>query len=450
VAKNNTKARPRRRKLLKPDPAFAGRLPEPDTYMNLSPVEFIARKRDGKPHSKENMVSFFQEYVENIIPDYQVAAWLMAAFINGLSKDEKIWLTEAVLNSGDRFDLSHIDKPKIDKHSTGGVGDKTSLVLLPLLVSMGVCVPMMSGRGLGHTGGTLDKLESIPGMTVQFPKEEYIKILEKFGGVFMAQTPKITPLDKKLYALRDVTGTVESIELITASIIGKKVAEGLDGLVLDVKFGNGAFMKNLPAAKELAQSLVETAEGLGVKTVALTTDMNQPLGEYIGNSVEVIESINMLQGKKVEQRFYDITLDLAENMCRLAFPEEDKNQWRDKLISKLESGEAYELFGKIIEAQGVSPETIKNLPDSLPIASETIKIKSEKIGMLKSVDTYRLGMLMVDLKAGRKKITDEIDFGIGLRIHKKLDDKVEKGDVMAELIVNERIPTDSFSKCFVI
>ncbi len=416
--------------------------------MNFSPVEFIARKRDGKPHSRENLVSFFQAYVKNEIPDYQVAAWLMAAFINGLSKDEKVWLTEAVLNSGDRFDLCHIDKPKIDKHSTGGVGDKTSLVLLPLLVSMGVCVPMMSGRGLGHTGGTLDKLESIPGMTVLLPKEEYIKILEKFGGVFMAQTPKITPLDKKLYALRDVTGTVESIPLITASIIGKKAAEGLDGLVLDVKFGNGAFMKNLPAAKKLAQSLVETAEGLGVKTVALTTDMNQPLGEYVGNSVEVIESINMLQGQKVEKRFYDITLDLAENMCCLAFPEEDKNQWRGKLISKLESGEAYEIFGKIIEAQGVSSKTIERLPDSLPLASEIVEIKADKAGILKSIDTYRIGMLMVDLKAGRKKITDEIDYGIGLRVYKKLEDKIECGDILAELMVNERIPTAGFAKCF--
>ncbi len=416
--------------------------------MNINPVEFIARKRDGKNHSKENMSVFFRKYVENEIPDYQVAAWLMAAFINGLSKNEKVWLTEAVLNSGDRFDLSHIDKPKVDKHSTGGVGDKTSLVLLPLLVSMGVCVPMMSGRGLGHTGGTLDKLESIPGMTVQLPKEKYIKILEKLGGVFMAQTPKITPLDKKLYSLRDVTGTVESIELITASIIGKKAAEGLDGLVLDVKFGNGAFMKNIDDAKNLAQSLVETAEGLGVKTVALNTDMNQPLGEYVGNSLEVIESINMLKGQKVEQRFYDITLDLAEKMCCLAFPEEDEIQWRKKLIFKLESGAAYELFEKIIEAQGVNPVTIKSLPDSLPIASETIEIKSEKSGVLKSVDTYRLGMLMVDLKAGRKKITDEIDFGIGLKINKKINDKIETGDVLAELMANERISTVSFAKCF--
>ena len=416
--------------------------------MNINPVEFIARKRDGKNHSKENMIAFFQAYVKNEIPDYQVAAWLMATFINGLSKNEKVWLTEAVLNSGDRFDLSHIDKPKVDKHSTGGVGDKTSIVLLPLLVSMGVCVPMMSGRGLGHTGGTLDKLESIPGMTVQLPKEEYIKILEKFGGVFMAQTPKITPLDKKLYSLRDVTGTVESIELITASIIGKKVAEGLDGLVLDVKFGCGAFMKTLLDAKNLAKSLVETAEGLGVKTVALNTDMNQPLGDYVGNSVEIIESINMLKGQKVEQRFYDITLELAEKMCFLAFPNEDKNQWHDKLISKLETGVAYELFEKIIVAQGVTSETIKNLPNSLPIASETIEIKSEKSGVLKSIDTYRLGMLMVDLKAGRRKITDKIDFGIGLKINKKINDKIESGDVLAELMVNEKIPTDKFVKCF--
>ena len=415
----------------------------------MNPVEFIMEKRDKKTHSENDMKDFFSAYIKNEIPDYQVAAWLMAAYLNGLNTEEKVCLTKAVINSGDRFDLSHINKPKVDKHSTGGVGDKTSIVLLPLLASLDVCVPMMSGRGLGHTGGTLDKLESIPGMTVQLSKNEYIKIMEKHNAVFMAQTADITPLDKKLYSLRDVTATVESIPLITASIIGKKMTEDLDSLILDVKFGNGAFMKNLESARKLAQSLVETSEGLGVKTIALLTDMNEPLGEYVGNSVEIIESIDMLQGKKVENRFYEVTLQLAEQMLISAFPDK-KNDARKILESKLSDGSAYEKLLKIINAQGVKTDVIENLRDSLPLAEKRIKIKASQSGYISGIDSYRLGRLMVELKAGRMKITDKIDFSIGLRILKHIGDEVSSDDILAELIVHSDMETDAFARCFTI
>jgi pyrimidine-nucleoside phosphorylase len=416
----------------------------------MTPVEFIMQKRNGPQHDRESFLEFFNGYITGDIPDYQMAAWLMAAFLNGLSTEEKVWLTEAVIHSGEQFDLSHIPAPKVDKHSTGGIGDKPSIVLLPLLASMGVCVPMMSGRGLGHTGGTLDKLESIPGMTVQLPKEKYIEILEKHNGVFMAQTPSIAPLDKKLYALRDVTGTVESIALITASIIGKKMTEDLDGLVLDVKYGNGAFMKTIEAARELAESLVDTASQMGVSTVALITDMNEPLGEYVGNSVEVLESIAMLKGERVESRFEHVVLSLAQEMCHAAYPEDDETDWHVKLVDQLKSGKAYEYFERIIEAQGVSAETVRALPNCLSLASECVNVTASADGYISEIDTYRIGRLMVTLKAGRMKVTDTIDPSVGLRMLVHAGAQVKEGEPVAELLVNEQIDPHEFNECFTI
>lgn len=416
----------------------------------MTPVEFIMQKRNGPQHDRESFMDFFNGYVTGDIPDYQMAAWLMAAFLNGLTTEEKVWLTEAVIQSGDQFDLSHIQAPKVDKHSTGGIGDKPSIVLLPLLASIGVCVPMMSGRGLGHTGGTLDKLESIPGMTVQLPKEQYLEILEKHNGVFMAQTPSIAPLDKKLYALRDVTGTVESVALITASIIGKKMTEDLDGLVLDVKYGNGAFMKTIEAARELAESLVDTSNEMGVSTVALITDMNEPLGEYVGNSVEVLESIAMLKGERVDSRFEHIVLSLAQEMCHAAYPEDEETDWHVTLVDQLKSGKAYEYFERIIEAQGVSAETVKTLPNCLPLASECVTVTASADGYISEIDTYRIGRLMVSLKAGRMKVTDTIDPSVGLRMLVHAGAQVKEGEPVAELLVNELIDPDEFNECFTI
>ncbi len=413
----------------------------------MIPVEFIIQKRNAQAHAKEDFDAFFKAYSAGAIPDYQMTAWLMTAFINALSTQEKVWLTEAVINSGERFDLSHIDAPKVDKHSTGGVGDKTSLVLLPLLASMGACVPMMSGRGLGHTGGTLDKLESIPGMTVQMDKERYTAILEELHGAFMAQTSTIAPLDKRLYALRDVTGTVESIGLITASIIGKKMTEDLDGLVLDVKYGNGAFMKTLEHARQLAESLVDTSQEMGVATIALITDMNEPLGEYAGNAVEVLESIAMLKGEPVEARFKDVTMALAREMCKAAWPGKNGTNWHANLEEKLRNGDAYERFEHILHAQGVSFETIRSLPESLPIAKIRIDVQARETGYIRRFDTYRIGQLLVELGAGRLKADDRIDPGVGVRIVKHAGDQVDRGDVIAQLIVHSAVDPSAFDGC---
>ena len=415
----------------------------------MNPVEFILEKRNGRIHSKEDISAFCNGYIKGEIPDYQVASWLMAVFFNGLNIEERIALTREVTASGEVLDLGDISKPKVDKHSTGGVGDKTSIVIMPLLACMDVAVPMMSGRGLGHTGGTLDKLASIPGMQTEHSRQKYIEIIKRHGGAFMAQTGAITLLDKKLYALRDVTGTVESLGLITASIIGKKGAEGLDGLILDVKVGNGAFMRTIEAARELANSLVETAKGIGIRAIAILTDMNEPLGEYVGNSVEVVEAIQMLQGKKVERRFYDVTMRLAEEMCVAAFPGITEN-WQAKLNTILQNGQAYEKFCSIINAQGVDPKTISNINKSLPIAKKRIPICAIKAGFIDEIDTYRIGRLMIGLRAGRSKLTDTIDPAVGLKMLKRRGDAVSAGEAMAELIVHEEQDTTSFLECFKI
>lgn len=413
-------------------------------------VEFLMAKRDGCEHTPEELRAFCTAYMAGEVRDYQVTAWLMAAFIRGLSTREKVALTEAIIASGTRLNLAHIAAPKVDKHSTGGVGDKTSIVLTPLIAAMGMCVPMMSGRGLGHTGGTLDKLEAIPGMRVQMAVEEYVKILEREGGVFMAQTETMAPLDKRLYALRDVTGTVESIALITASIIGKKACEDLDGLVLDVKCGNGAFMKTEEAARELARSLVETAQMSGIRTSALITDMNEPLGISAGNAVEVEEALAMLRGEQVDERFREVTMRLAEEMCVAANPGEGKRGWREKLEVCLRSGRAYEKFEKIIEAQGVSTETIKKLPGSLPRAKKRVAVRAKEDGILHGVDTYRLGRLLVEMGVGRAAVSDVIDPAVGIRVYKRCGESVRAGEMLAELEVQEAMDTRAIEQCFTI
>jgi thymidine phosphorylase len=266
----------------------------------------------------------------------------------------------------------------------------------------------------------------------------------------MAQTPSIAPLDKKLYALRDVTGTVESVALITASIIGKKMTEDLDGLVLDVKYGNGAFMKTIEAARELAESLVDTSNEMGVSTVALITDMNEPLGKYVGNSVEVLESVAMLKGERVESRFEHVVLSLAREMCHAAYPEDEETDWHVKLVDQLKSGKAYEYFERIIAAQGVSAETIKALPNCLPLATECVNVTASADGYISEIDTYRIGRLMVSLKAGRMKVTDTIDPSVGLRMLMHAGAQVKEGEPIAELLVNELIDPDEFNECFTI
>jgi len=406
------------------------------------------RKRDRGEHDEESFRAFFAGYVAGSIPDYQAAAWLMAAFVNGLTTREKVLLTMLIADSGERLDLSSIDMPAVDKHSTGGVGDKPSLVLLPLLASMGVCVPMMSGRGLGHTGGTVDKLEAIPGMSPFLPAERYVEILRKHGGVFMAQTPDMAPLDRKLYALRDVTGTVESIALITASIIGKKATEDLDGLVLDVKCGNGAFMRDIDGARALARSLVDTAREAGIKSSALVTDMNEPLGAAVGHSVEVLEALDMLEGRPVERRFEAVTLALAAEMCTVAFGREDR--YDDALRRKLASGDARETLSAILAAQGVKPGVLTNLRAHLPLARHHVPIAAHASGCIAMIDTYRIGRLMTTLRAGRMKLADAIDHSTGLSLVKHVGDTVTAGETIGELRAEGLVDVEAFQQCFTI
>lgn len=413
----------------------------------MNATEFIIRKRDGGAHTPAEVREFFAGYLRGEVSDYHVAAWLMAAFLRGLSVEERVALTRAIIESGEKLDLGHIEAPKVDKHSTGGVGDKTSLVLVPLLAAMGICVPMMSGRGLGHTGGTLDKLEAIPGMRVELALEDYVGILERHLGVFMAQTGAVAPLDRKLYALRDVTGTVESIGLITASIIGKKACEDLDGLVLDVKWGRGAFMRSIEEARTLARSLVDTANLCGIKTCALITDMNQPLGMCVGNAVEVEEAVKFLRNEAVDERLREVTLRLAEEMCRQAFSGE-RGSWRVKLEECLKSGRAYERFEEIVAAQGVSGEVLRGLPRSLPRARERVIVRARTSGVLHGIDTYRFGRLLVALGAGRVRVTDKINHGVGAYVHKRCGEEVRAGEVVAEIFAQQSVDPQPFEECF--
>jgi pyrimidine-nucleoside phosphorylase len=410
-------------------------------------VEHIIHKRNGHAHNVAHLRKFLAAYTRGEVPDYQMAAWLMAAWLRGLNADETACLTEAVRDSGARLSLDHISLPKVDKHSTGGVGDKTSIVLLPLLAAAGVCVPMMSGRGLGHTGGTLDKLEAIPGMTVQLPTERYLEILEQRGGVFMAQTEAIAPLDRKLYALRDVTGTVESIALITASIIGKKATEDLDALVLDVKYGSGAFMREQEQAHALAHSLVQAATRLGMRTVALLTDMNEPLGEWAGNAVEIREALAMLRGEAVEPRFYTVTMQLAEEMLRAAQPHLTAAAARATLERLLKNGSAHERFERIIAAQGVAPATLAALPDCLAHAPVATDIRAPRAGVLQRMDTTRIGRLLGALGAGRATLTDAIDPAIALQMRARIGTRVAAGEVMAVVYARTAISPHDFVEC---
>lgn len=405
----------------------------------MNTIEIIRKKRDKHSLTKEEIEFLVSSYTKGKIPDYQFSAFLMAAFLNGLNKTETAALTKAMLYSGKVVDLSSIKGVKVDKHSTGGVGDKTSLIIAPIVAAAGVYVPMISGRGLGHTGGTLDKLESIPGFRTDLNLKEYNKVLKKTGAVLIGQTKEIAPADKLIYSLRDVTATVESIPLITGSIMSKKLAEGIDALVLDVKTGNGAFMKQMKDAEQLACSLSDTAKAFGKKCLAFITDMNQPLGNYIGNWLEVYESIEVLRdGKKND--LTELSLILAGAMIYLGKKANSLEDGIEKAITLLNSGKAFDKFLEIVKAQGGDISYIKN-PARYPKSEYHKKIKMLNEGYLSFVDTYEIGMAAIDLGAGRLKKEDRIDPKAGIIFHYKLGDKIKKGDVIAELFSdsNERI-----------
>lgn len=403
-------------------------------YMNF--IEIIKKKRDGLNLTKEEISFAINTYTTGNIPDYQFSAFLMAGFLNGFSKQETSNLTEAMLHSGKIIDLSAIKGVKVDKHSTGGVGDKTSLIIAPIVAATGIPVPMISGRGLGHTGGTLDKLESIPGFRTDLNLNEYKKVLKKCGAVLIGQTKEIAPADKLIYALRDVTGTVESIPLITASIMSKKLAEGIDALVLDVKTGSGAFMKELKDAEVLARSLTITAKSFGKKCITFITDMNQPLGNYIGNWLEVYESVEILKGR-IKNDLYDISIILSGAMIYLGKKAKSIDEGKEIAIKMIESGKAFSKFTEIVKLQGGDTTYIEN-PGNYPPSKFVVKLKSRQNGYLSSIDNYHIGMAALELGAGRLTKDDKIDPKAGIVFNYKIGDFINKGDLLAEFYTDDK------------
>jgi len=397
-------------------------------------VDIIRKKRDKERLSKEEIGFFVKGYTNGTIPDYQAAAFLMAVYLNGMDNEEAFILTEHMMHSGTVFDFSHIDAIKVDKHSTGGVGDKISLPLAPLVASFGVVVPMISGRALGHTGGTLDKLESIKGYRTRLSPDEFKKALESVGVAIIGQTEDIVPADRKMYALRDVTATVESIPLISASIMSKKLAEGIDGLVLDVKTGTGAFMRRYDDAKLLAKTMVSIGKSFGKKVYALITDMNQPLGRAIGNANEVRESVDVLLGKGPSD-ITALTVELGAYMLLIAEVAQSVEEGRELIKKAIENGKGYEKWCQMVENQGGDPDTI--LKDDFTRTRYIKEVVSSKDGYLNIVDTYKIGVASSLLGAGRAKKEDVIDHKVGLYMKKKHGEKVEKGDVIFEVHGND-------------
>jgi pyrimidine-nucleoside phosphorylase len=397
-------------------------------------IDVIRKKRDGVELSRGEIEGLVNAYTKGDIPDYQVSAWLMAVVLKGMTRPETAALTDAMLHSGEVLDLSSLPAKKVDKHSTGGVGDKTSLVLAPLAAAAGIAVPMISGRGLGHTGGTLDKLEAIPGFKVNLPVAEFRRVLEVCGCAMIGQTAEIAPADRKLYALRDVTGTVESPYLICASIMSKKLAEGIDALVLDVKTGSGAFMKSEKDAAFLAELMVETGERMGKKVVALITDMDQPLGNKIGNALEVIEVIEVLRAGGPED-LREVCLELAGWMLHLGSVSSTVAEGKQQSAKLISSGKALDKFRQMVELQGGDARVIDDAK-RLPQAQHTMPVPSAKSGYLASMQCEQIGTACVILGGGRERKEDSVDPAVGVVLHKKVGDRVAAGEPLATIHYN--------------
>ncbi|MEI6224551.1 MAG: thymidine phosphorylase [Deltaproteobacteria bacterium] len=402
----------------------------------MRPYEVIHRKRDGHPVPPEAIADLVAGYAEGSVPDYQMAAFCMAVFFRGMSEPELQALTGAMLHSGDVLDLSDIPGAKVDKHSTGGVGDKTSLAVAPLVAACGVKVPMVSGRGLGHTGGTLDKLQSIPGFQVQLPVERFREIVASVGACLVGQTDRIAPADRKLYALRDLTATVESIPLIAGSIMSKKLAEGIDGLVLDVKVGSGAFMKRLPDAALLARTLVGIGRGMGKDVVALVTDMDQPLGQAVGNALEVKEILLLLHGGGPAD-LREVTVLLAAEMLLLGGVAATLAEGRSRVEQAIADGRGFRKLLEIVEAQGGDPRALVE-PDRLPRAGRVVDVGAPVSGVVEAIDAEAVGLAAMALGAGRSRVEDGVDPAAGLEVWKKVGDRVEVGEPIAAMHVGAR------------
>ncbi|MBI6872339.1 pyrimidine-nucleoside phosphorylase [Clostridium aciditolerans] len=406
--------------------------------------DLIIKKRNGNELTKEEINYFIDNYTKGNIPDYQVSALLMAIYFQKMNMRETADLTMAMVNSGDILDLSKIEGIKVDKHSTGGVGDTTTLVLTPMVAALGIPVAKMSGRGLGHTGGTIDKLESFEGFSVEITEEQFINNVNTKKIAIMGQTADLAPADKKLYALRDVTGTVDNISLISASIMSKKIAAGADCIVLDVKVGDGAFMKSYEDAKKLAEAMVSIGKNVGRNTVAVISDMDQPLGLAVGNALEVREALDTLSGKGPKD-LLELCLALGSNMVVLAKKTETVEEAREMLLGTIKDGSALTKLKEFIEAQGGNVEQIDN-PDLLPKAKYVYEVKSDVEGYVSKINSENIGLIAMELGAGRATKEDVVDLAVGIVLNKKRGDKVEKGDIIAYIHANEESKIEKSAK----
>ena len=400
--------------------------------MNIQ--EIIAKKRDKQELTKEEINFFITEYTNNNIADYQASALIMAIYLNGMSKEETVNLTLAMANSGDILDLSELGIV-VDKHSTGGVGDKVTLILAPIIASLGVPVAKMSGRGLGYTGGTIDKLESIPGYKVNISEEEFIQNVKRIGISLIGQTMNLAPADKKIYALRDATSTTESIPLIASSIMSKKIAAGANKIVLDVTYGSGAFMKTKEKAQELANEMVEIGRLAKRETVAIITPMEEPLGRNVGNTLEVIEAVEALKGNIAED-VKNVVLELGSNMLKLAGKGKDIEENKSKMLENISNGKALEKFKELVANQGGDISYIENT-NKFEKAKYILPVTIEKSGIVKEVKAEEVGKLSVFLGGGRIRKEDKIDPAVGITLNKKVGNKVEKSDIVAYIHAND-------------
>jgi pyrimidine-nucleoside phosphorylase len=409
-------------------------------------VDLITKKRDGGELTESEIRFLIQGYTDGSIPDYQMSAMAMAIFFRGMTPEERADLTMAMVHSGETIDLSAISGTKVDKHSTGGVGDTTTLVLAPLVAAIGVPVAKMSGRGLGHTGGTIDKLESIPGFHVEIDNDAFLELVNRNGLAVIGQSDNLTPADKKLYGLRDVTGTVNSIPLIASSIMSKKIASGADAIVLDVKTGDGAFMKEMSEAEELAACMVDIGSRVGRKTIAVLSDMSQPLGNAIGNALEVKEAIDTLRGTGPRD-LTELCLTLGSHMAVLAGVAATQEEARGLLETAIRDGSALEKFKVFLTAQGGDASVVDE-PERLPTAKHAIPVPAKESGFVASIAAENMGVAAMLLGAGRATKESRIDLAVGIVLHKKIGDSVEAGEALATLYANSLSYEEAMAKIY--
>lgn len=410
--------------------------------MNI--IDIIAKKRDGKELNKEELEFFVKEYTNNHIEDYQASALIMAIYINGMTNEETKNLTIAMAYSGDVLNLSEFGKNIVDKHSTGGVGDKVTIILAPLIASMGIPVAKMSGRGLGYTGGTADKMESIPGYNTGISEKEFINNIKEIGISLITQTLNLAPADKKIYALRDTIACTDNIPLIASSIMSKKIASGANKIVLDVTCGSGAFMKNLNDAEELSRIMIEIGKLANRETVCIITNMDQPLGYAVGNTLEMIEAIKALKGE-MPNDVQEVVLELGAYMLKLAGKGDNIEENKNKLLVNINNGKAYNKFIELVKQQGGNIEYIKDIEKfpKAPIVKEVLSIKE---GFVEKINAEEIGKLACDLGAGRKTKTDNIDMSVGIVLNKKIGDRVAKGDKIATIYANNKEKAEKTEK----